>query len=98
MEDFKIKDVLIEHSNALRELLRSSRAHGKEEEKHIKRAVGHVRMLLTAVDRHEPQDVPADTKERAEKAIEYVESGDIDEGRAVLLEMGRIFDDFVHGR
>jgi len=96
MENFKINDVLIEHSNALRELLRASRAHGNETEKHIKRAVNHVKSLLRAIEKYEPQDLPEGTKARTEKAITYLESGEIDEGRAVLLEMGRAFDDFLH--
>lgn len=98
MEDFKIKDILIEHSNALRELLRESRAHEKGKERHIKGAINHVKLLLKSIDKYEPQDLPPDTKERSEQAIDHLEKGDIDEGRAVLLEMGRVFDDFVHRR
>jgi hypothetical protein len=95
MHDFKIKDVLIEHSNALREMLRASRAHNKDEAKHIKVAVNHVKSMIRLLDKYSTEDVPPETRERAGKAVSYLENGDIDEGRAVLLEMGRRFDDFL---
>lgn len=95
MHDFKIKDILIEHSNALRALLRASRSQGKEADAQVKNAVNHVKSLLKLLEKYEPQEVPPETKVRAEKAVSSLASGDIDEGRAVLLEMGRQFDDFI---
>jgi len=96
MENFKIKDVLVEHSNALRALLRASRAKDKEADKHIKGAVNHIKSLLKTVEKYKPQDLPPETKDRAEKAVAFLNNGEIDEGRSVLLEMGRAFDDFLH--
>lgn len=98
MADFKTKDILIEHSNALRALLRASREKDKEADKHIKGAVNHIKSLLKAVEKYKPQDLPPETKDRAEKAVAFLQSGEIDEGRAVLLEMGRAFDDFLHSQ
>lgn len=96
MENFKIKDILIEHSNALRALLRASRVRGKEADRHIKSAVNHVNLLLKAVGKYKPEDLPPEIKARAEQAVAFLQSGEIDEGRSVLLEMGRAFDDFLH--
>jgi hypothetical protein len=98
MADFKIKDVLVEHSNALRALLRASRAKDKEADKHIKSAVNHITLLLKAIEKYKPQDLPPEIKVRAEKAVAFLKSGEIDEGRALLLEMGRAFDDFLHSQ
>lgn len=98
MAEFKIKDVLVEHSNALRALLQASRAHDREADRHVKSAVNHITSLLKAINKYKPQDLPPETKVRAEKAVSFLKSGEIDEGRAVLLEMGRAFDDFLHSR
>ncbi len=95
MENIKIKDILIEHSNALRELLRASRAHSKDEAKHINGAVNHIKSMIRSLSKYTPEDVPPETRERAEKAVNHLGNGDIDEGRAVLLEMGRQFDEFL---
>jgi hypothetical protein len=95
MESFKIKDILVEHSNALRALLRASRAEGKEADAHVRTAVSHVKLLLKAFGNHDPSDVPPQTEALAKKSITYLESGEVDEARAVLLEMGRSFDDFL---
>lgn len=95
MENFKIKDILIEHSNALRALLRASRASDREADNHVNGAVNHMKSMLRLLEKHEPHDVPPGTREQAERAISNLLSGDIDEGRATLLEMGRAFDDFL---
>ncbi len=95
MGTIKIQDILIEHSNALRALLKASRSHGKEAENHIKSAAGNVRSVLESLDKYGPDDVPPETRERAENAVAYLENGNVDEARVILLEMGRAFDDFL---
>jgi len=95
MGTIKIQDILIDHSNALRALLNASRSYGQEAEKHIKSAVSNVRSVLDALDKYGPDDIPPKTKERAENVITYLENGNVDEARVILLEMGRTFDEFL---
>jgi len=95
METFKIKDILVEHSNALRELLKASRSYGNDAEPHVQAAVKHVKEILDALKKYKKDEVPPKTKERAEQVIEYLTHNHVEEGRTILLEMGRAFDDFL---
>jgi hypothetical protein len=92
MDIERIKDILTEHSNAMRALFRAVRVEGDRKEKEIGLAIKHLEKLKEMQKKYDEAYLPELLTDSVDKAISALETGDLDSARETLLLMGREFD------
>lgn len=94
MDISHIKPLLIEHSNAARCVHRAMRIRGDEQKKLLTTAVEHLKMVRQAQSDIPADSVPVGLDDKVKIAIDSLERADIEKGWEIILEIGRMFDEF----
>jgi hypothetical protein len=92
MDIERIKDILIEHSNAMRALYRAVRAEGEGKQQEINLSIRHLETLKEMQKKYDETSLPKLLTESINKTISALESDDLDGARETLLLIGREFD------